>query len=130
MVDEQKQFNSQNNQQPKPALPDFMRHQSVIPPQTSNQIPQQPYHSVPPINIPQQNFQSPIIKPIPGIPAKILPPKHRHSSVGPLIGIIIILIVLLVGALYMWGQQLDKIKKAEELQKNTATTTTRIIKIN
>ena len=47
---------------------------------------------------------------LPGLPEKLLTahtetPKHK-TSWGPLIGIVIIVLVLIVGALYFWGARL------------------------
>jgi len=43
---------------------------------------------------------------------------HR-ASVGPIIGSAIVIIVLLIGALYFWGQQLNKQEKQrQESQKS------------
>lgn len=36
------------------------------------------------------------------------PQKQSHTPVGPTVGIVIIVLLLLVGALYFWGQQLNK----------------------
>jgi len=33
--------------------------------------------------------------------------KKEHHSVGPTVGIVIIVILLLAGALYFWGKQLN-----------------------
>jgi hypothetical protein len=45
-----------------------------------------------------------------------MPPEGRHSkgSAGPTIGIIIIVILLVFGALYFWGAKLNQ-KDAEPL---------------
>lgn len=54
---------------------------------------------------------------------RMLPPKK--SSVGPLIGIIIILVLLVVGAFYIWGQRLNEKHAAEQaaLELKSSTTT-------
>ncbi len=44
---------------------------------------------------------------------KLLPPA-RHSSAGPIIGTLIIVVVMIFGALYFWGAYLN--------QKNTPPT--------
>lgn len=53
-----------------------------------------------------------------------VPPAEPKGSVGPLIGSIIIIIVLIVGAIYFWGDTLNK-KAANEGQ--TASTTINIL---
>ena len=60
--------------------------------------------------------------PAPAIPAlpkqadKFLPPAHGGSW-GAFFGIVIIVIVLVVGALYFWGMQLEK----QEVIENAGT---------
>ena len=34
--------------------------------------------------------------------------ENRPSSIGPLVGIIIILVVIILGGLYFWGQRLER----------------------
>lgn len=46
----------------------------------------------------------------------------KDSSVGPAIGIIIIIAVLIVGALYFWGSRLNK--DSEKGSSNTKSTST------
>ncbi len=42
-------------------------------------------------------------------PTTPLPPMPENDSkVGPIIGIIIVIIVLIIGALYFWGERLNK----------------------
>lgn len=38
----------------------------------------------------------------------VLPEKKSAQPVGPLVGIVIIMLLLIVGALYFWGEQLNK----------------------
>lgn len=45
-----------------------------------------------------------------------MPPK-KSQSVGPVIGISIIVLVLLVGGLYFWGEQAKKQERQETEQK-------------
>ncbi len=57
------------------------------------------------------NDQQPVMN-----PAQVsggMPPK-KSGSIGPIVGIAIIIIVLLLGGLYFWGEQL---KKEDELEK-------------
>lgn len=35
-------------------------------------------------------------------------PAHKRSGVGPVVGIVIILILLLFGGLYFWGARLNR----------------------
>ncbi|OHA17921.1 MAG: hypothetical protein A2664_01020 [Candidatus Taylorbacteria bacterium RIFCSPHIGHO2_01_FULL_46_22b] len=55
-----------------------------------------------------------------------MPPiQQNQKSVGPIIGIIIIIVVLLVGALYFWGGTLNKstmpIESPEQISAGTDT---------
>lgn len=45
---------------------------------------------------------------LPFDPADHLLPPGRKSSAGPTIGIVVIVILLVFGALYFWGAQLDR----------------------
>ena len=62
------------------------------------------------------NQPSPVTAPVtparapelPRQPEKLLPAAHGGDSWGAFIGIVIIIIVLVVGALYFWGAQLEK----------------------
>ncbi len=56
--------------------------------------------------------QPPATPELPKQPEKLLPAPH-HTSWGAVLGIIIILLVLIVGALYFWGTEL-----AEQDAKN------------
>ncbi len=38
----------------------------------------------------------------------LLPPARKQSAVGPTVGIIIILVLLIIGALYFWGASLNR----------------------
>lgn len=50
-------------------------------------------------SIPKSSIETPIIK----------PPVEKHSQpVGPIVGIVVIVLLLIVGALYFWGEQLNK----------------------
>jgi hypothetical protein len=55
------------------------------------------------ICMPPQESHSPIPNPNED---RLLPP-HQRSSFGPVVGIIIIVIVVLLGALYFWGALLN-----------------------
>ena len=47
--------------------------------------------------------------------------RDHHTPVGPIIGSAIVIIILLVDALYFWGQQLNKQEKQrQEIQKSEA----------
>lgn len=37
----------------------------------------------------------------------LLPPHHKKSA-GPMIGTVIVVIMLILGALYFWGEKLNK----------------------
>lgn len=70
--------------------------------------------------------QSPITPPrapeLPASPEKLLPTAHGGSW-GAFIGIAIIIIVLIVGALYFWGAQLEKQDRIENaaVEENVKT---------
>lgn len=57
-------------------------------------------------------------------PNPMTSPAHEHKPIGPIIGALIIVLVLIIGALYIWGQKLnlDEQKKAPETTEQTATT--------
>lgn len=63
-------------------------------------------------NIPNMQVQTPTTPELPTQPEKLLPSPH-HTSWGAVFGIIIILIVLVIGALYFWS-----VKLAEQDAKN------------
>lgn len=47
--------------------------------------------------------------------------NDRHKPVGPIIGSAIVIIILLIGGLYIWAQQLNKQeKKRQEFQQSEA----------
>ncbi len=45
----------------------------------------------------------------------LLPPARKQSAAGPTVGIIIILILLIIGALYFWGASLNRPNAADNL---------------
>ncbi|MDZ4226980.1 MAG: hypothetical protein U1D26_00715 [Patescibacteria group bacterium] len=45
---------------------------------------------------------------------RLLPPAHRTSA-GPIIGVIIIVLLLVVGALYFWGSHLNSDNSPDQL---------------
>lgn len=44
----------------------------------------------------------------------------KASSIGPIVGILIIVIILLVGGLYFWGEQRDKESAMEAARQEAA----------
>ena len=46
----------------------------------------------------------------------MLPPAHKQSSVGPIVGAIIIIVLLVFGGLYFWGAHLNKERNNTENQ--------------
>lgn len=55
-----------------------------------------------------------------------IPKVEKHSYLAPVIGVIIVLIVLALGALYLWGAQLMDMNGSDVVEENTmmeATTT-------
>ena len=87
------------------------------PNQTSSPLPTPPPPQTPPIPVIVQSPPSFVSPPAPSAPIEvpkklpdifekpIVPPEH-HTSWGALVGIVIILIVLIIGALYFWGAKL------------------------
>src|SRR3989344_3217967 len=73
---------------------------------TPSQAPQMPRPT-------PQPFQPQAPRPVPPQFQASAPTPHRHSSVGPIIGSIVILILLVIGGLYFWGRQLSMRKDAE-----------------
>lgn len=71
----------------------------------------------------EQSHQSPTtpIPPLPHQPERLLPKPHK-TSWGALIGIVIILAVLVVSALYFWGAKLAE-REATFQNSNTHATT-------
>lgn len=62
------------------------------------QVPPQPAASfIPPQNIPSAN--------------NMMPEHHEHKSVGPIVGSLIIVILLVGAAVYIWGQKLNNEEK-------------------
>ena len=105
-------------------------------PNQTTPLPTQPTAPTPPIPVIVQSppsFVPPVAPPAPiEVPKKLpdifekplVPPEH-HASWGALVGIVIILIVLIIGALYFWGAKLateDAVKNSSE--SGTATTET------
>jgi len=45
----------------------------------------------------------------------MLAPRERQSGVGPTVGIIVILILVVLGALYFWGAYLNNKNSIDEL---------------
>ncbi len=48
-------------------------------------------------------------------PKDHLLPPGKPAGVGPMVGIVIIMIVLIIGALYFWGQQLNRERPENDL---------------
>jgi len=89
-------------QAPRPVTPQFQA--SAPTPKPQQAVPQPPRAAAP--------AYSPVQRP-PTPPMANAPTPHRHSSVGPIIGSIVILILLVIGGLYFWGRQLSMRKDAE-----------------
>jgi uncharacterized protein HemX len=41
-------------------------------------------------------------------PIQATAPQKSHKSAGPIIGILVIIIIMVLGGLYFWGQRLDQ----------------------
>jgi len=81
--------------------------------------------SIPPTQPAPQTPVAPAIPALPKQPDKFLPnraiptgfsPPAHGSSWGAFVGIVIIVIVLVVGALYFWGMQLEKQEAMENAE--------------
>jgi hypothetical protein len=57
----------------------------------------------------------PPTQPQPIRPEPLLPPAKKSEPIGPLVGVIIIILVLALGGLYFWGAQLNREKEQEQL---------------
>jgi hypothetical protein len=53
--------------------------------------------------------------------------KHSEGSVGPIIGTLIIVVLLIATALYVWGEHLNTAAQIKQENQNTSMTTTTII---
>ena len=62
--------------------------------------------------------------PTPVDPRDHLLPPAQKSSVGPIVGIVIIVVLLIVGALYFWGAHLDDQNPENNLPLIPGDTTT------
>lgn len=58
-------------------------------------------------------------------PNMMMQTPPRRSPLGPVIGIIIILVIIIVGSLYFWGQRIDK--TMNEYQETTTPTPTETV---
>jgi hypothetical protein len=58
-------------------------------------------------------------------PSNIIPQMEERaskpSSVGPFVGIIIVILVIVLGGLYFWGQRLDKSSNEPVIPEDTMT---------
>ena len=50
--------------------------------------------------------------------------KQGENSIGPIIGTLIIVIVLIAAALYVWGEHLNTAAQIQEEESRVGTTTT------
>ena len=51
------------------------------------------------------------------------PPTKQPEGMGPLVGIVIIVVMLALGALYFWGKRLNEQAPVPYIPSDTATTT-------
>jgi len=56
-----------------------------------------------------------------GAPVQSMQP-HTDKSIGPAIGIIVIIAVIVLGGLYFWGQRIDQQKAVTPVVQDTSTT--------
>lgn len=72
--------------------------------QNQNQTtPPQPAPAAPIIPPPQRTTPPPVSP----SPSNTVPVQEKHTAVGPIVGSTIIIIVLVLGALYFWGQRMN-----------------------
>ncbi len=58
-------------------------------------------------------------------PSEELPAPSYHSSLGAAFGIVVILIIVIIGALYFWGARLTQVPKvADDMTDGTMMTET------
>jgi hypothetical protein len=53
--------------------------------------------------------------------------EQKSSTIGPIIGTLIVFIVLIAAALYIWGQHLNTVGKRLSEGNQTSTTTEKIL---
>jgi hypothetical protein len=53
--------------------------------------------------------------------------KQNEGGIGPIIGTLIIVVLLIATALYIWGEHLDTVAQIQQANQNIATSTTTII---
>ena len=75
-------------------------------PQINNQAPQM---QTPPVSIPSYTSNL---------------PKENKSSIGSIIGTIIVIAIIILGGLYFWGKRIDEARMNRELVKDQGTTET------
>jgi uncharacterized protein HemX len=52
----------------------------------------------------------------------ISPPTHEEDkSVGPAIGVVLIVLIIVLGGLYFWGQRVSQQQQAQTAQTGTTT---------
>ncbi len=73
-----------------------------------------------PNNMPVNNI------PTEGTPANNMqPPAHENkSSIGSIIGTIIVIAIIILGGLYFWGKRIDEARMKESLVSNEQVETT------
>ena len=49
--------------------------------------------------------------------------KHTESGIGPIVGTLIIVILLIITALYIWGEHLNNTAQMRQADQNLGTTT-------
>lgn len=54
-------------------------------------------------------------------PEPLIPHSEKHSRIAPVIGILIVILVLALGALYIWGAMLSKQVESENTEMATTT---------
>lgn len=67
----------------------------------------------PPAPVTPPPAPEPLVPPVPPITPIMPPQQPEHKSFGPIVGVIIILILLVAAAIYVWGQKLNNDARTE-----------------
>lgn len=77
-----------------------------------------------PVVTPPPTPIEPLVPPVTPPPTMAAPVMQKeHKPIGPIIGVVIILILLVAAAIYVWGQKLNNDKKVEMQQPAVQETT-------
>lgn len=76
-----------------------------------------------------QTNQQPVLTPTPSptptpMPNPMMPAQHENKPWGPVVGIVVIILLLVIAAVYVWGQKLNNDSKVVPATPVTQTQTT------